>query len=215
MFATFLLGMLVASAIYEITDLRIVARRPTTAPPISTPAAATRSVSATPVAATASPPPTLPVAAAPTPEAQTNAALRSRLALAEGQLEASEGHESKWPANVAPEYSKDAVAKQLQKFIVDRGLAKIDHLDCEEFPCVAVLQLADNGPDAGQKLHDALREMSNASYQGRVALSISSSRRGQGSAATTVAGVSVAPDDEDVKLRVRHRTNVDMQDGEN
>ena len=81
---------------------------------------------------------------------------------------------------VSPEYKQDAVTRQLQEFIVSRGLAKIKDIDCSEFPCVETL------------------------------LFISGSQLGQGSDAVSVAAISVMPDDEDTKTRVRHRSDAEL-----
>jgi hypothetical protein len=138
--------------------------------------------------------------------------LRTRTALAEAQVEATEGRESAWPANVAPEYRKESVEQQLKEFVVDRGLAKIDHLDCSEFPCVGVLELSEPGPAGRKKLQDALGELSHRYYNGRVALTMSSSQVGSGTDAVSLAGVSITPNDEDVKIRTRHRASRELQD---
>ena len=72
---------------------------------------------------------------------------------------------------------------------------------------VESLQLTDTSPQAAQKLHEALNEMIKRNYGGSVALSISNSRSGSGVDATSTANVSVMPNDEDVKTRVRYRSD--------
>lgn len=213
----FLLGVLAAVVVYEATDLRITAHGSHDAPSVAAqPAVTSITPGALGAGTVARPRTTLPPSATTAGSGVSEgeaAALRARAAYAESQLEASEGRESTWPADVAPEYRRESVERQLKKFVVDRGLAKIDRLDCSEFPCVSVLALPENGSQPRQKLHEALNEMIKESYSGRVALSISSSQSGTGSDATSIAGVSVMPDDEDVKTRTRHRTNVELQDG--
>lgn len=137
--------------------------------------------------------------------------LRSRAAFAESQIEAAEGHETPWPEDVAPEYKKESVEQQLKEFVVDRGLAKIKNIDCSEYPCVETLQLSETGPQAIQKLHDALNHMIKRYYSGSVALSLSASQSGEGPDAVSLAGVSVMPNDEDLKIRTRHRSDLGLQ----
>jgi hypothetical protein len=91
------------------------------------------------------------------------------------------------------------------------GLAKLTSIDCSEYPCIGTLQLPDSGPQAAQKLHEALNEMIKRHYKGSVALSISSSRSGTGSDAALTSSVSVMPNDEDVKTRVKHRSEALVQ----
>jgi len=212
----FVLGSIATAALYEATGMRVFADR-ANAPG----AAATRSRTESPSAAST---PTLPLSRG-RPDANHAdradevarlgaevADLRNRAAFAESQVEAAEGHETPWPRDVAPEYKKESVEKQLKEFVVDRGLAKIKSIDCSEYPCVEVLQLPETGPQAIQKLHDALDDMIKRYYSGPVALQISASQAGEGSGAASLAGVSVMPNDEDLKARTRHRGNLGLQD---
>jgi hypothetical protein len=63
-----------------------------------------------------------------------------------------------------------------------------------------------------QQLHDALDDMIKRYYSGSVALSISASQAGEGPGTVSLAGVSVMPNDEDVKTRTRHRGDLGLQD---
>ena len=130
--------------------------------------------------------------------------LRERAAFAEGQLEAVEGKAIEWPKDAAPTYQRASVEAQLKRFIVDRGLAKVASIDCEEFPCVAVLS-QDNtlaGPESMQALGVALNDLIKESYTGRTALTMSASQEGS----TARYAVSIMPNDEDIKTRVTHRS---------
>jgi len=211
----FALGCVATAALYEATGMSVIAGRGPEAP--ST--AATRP----------QPPPSAPAPALPLPRRRPPgssragsagevarlgtevADLRNRAVFAESQVEAVEGHATPWPANVAPEYKKESVEQQLKEFVVDRGLAKIKDIDCSEYPCVEILQLPETGPQAIQKLHDALGDMIKRYYDGPVALSISASQSGEGSGAVSLAGVSVMPNDEDLKTRTRHRSDLGLQ----
>ncbi|HEX7836686.1 MAG TPA: hypothetical protein VF469_04435 [Kofleriaceae bacterium] len=208
----FVLGCVATAALYEATGMRVFADRGPQAPRT----AATRPL---PSASAA-----LPLARGRPPGgSHTGSAgevarlgvevadLRNRTALAEGQIEAVEGHEIPWPAHVAPEYKRESVEQQLKEFVVDRGLAKIKDIDCSEYPCVEILQLPETGPQAIQKLHDALNDMIKRYYSGPVALSLSASQSGEGPDARSLAGVSVMPNDEELKLRTRHRSDLGLQ----
>jgi sulfite reductase alpha subunit-like flavoprotein len=203
----FVLGCVATTALYEATGMRVLAGpgAPSTA------------------AARLQPPPASPLARGRPGGSHAGSAsdvarlgaevadLRNRAAFAEGQVEAALGHEIPWPRDVAPEYRRESVEQQLQEFVVDRGLAKIKDIDCSEYPCVEVLQLPETGPQAIQKLHDALNDMIKRYYSGPVALSISASQAGEGPDAVSLASVSVMPNDEDLKTRTRHRSNLGLQ----
>jgi len=212
---TFVLGIIVTAGAYEATDLRLLGKHPQTSATAAAPPPMTAAKTAAELSRAVAPGlrarQQLPAGGAISEDEA--AALRARTALAESRVEASEGRESPWPTNVDPQYRREEVEKQLKRFVVDRGLAKVDHMDCSEFPCVSVLTLSENGPQAREQLHAALKEMIKANYGGHVALSISASQAGTGSDATSVAGVSVMPDDEDVKTRTRYRTSQEMADG--
>jgi hypothetical protein len=210
----FVLGCVATAALYEATGMRVIAGHGPPAPS---------------TAATRPPPPSAPAAVLPSARGRSPASshagsagdvarlgaevseLRNRAAFAEGQVEAVEGHAIPWPGDVAPEYQKESVEQQLNEFVVDRGLAKIKSIDCTEYPCVEILQLPETGPQALQKLHDALNDMIKRHYSGPVALSISASQAGEGSGAVSLASVSVMPNDEDLKTRTRHRGDLGLQ----
>jgi len=204
---SFLLGVVVAAVIYEATGLRVTGGHAPEAmaskPPVS---GAARPAGVAPRPAPA------PVPGAPTSDTGQVAGLRAeasdakaRAAFAEQQLEAVEGRAIPWPANVAPQFKKEAVEQQLKEFVVDRGLATIKSMDCSEYPCVEVLQLTDTGPDAPKQFRAALGEMVKRYYGGNVLLSIQGSRTERGSNTVSLAGVGVVPNEDDVKARARHR----------
>ena len=134
--------------------------------------------------------------------------LRARTTAAEEQLELAEGRSIPWPADVRAAYKRDAVERQLKEFIVDRGLGTIKDIDCSEYPCVGVLEIANTGPLEMSSLNESLREMIKRYYEGPVALMISNSQSGDGA---NLATVSILPDEEDVKIRTRHRANEAMR----
>jgi hypothetical protein len=203
-----LLGTLVTAIVYEVTGGHLVPRH---ASPMAE-AAATRPTDASNSTRRVAPAPVAPLRAARSDDIREAERLgnevttqRARADFAEGQLEAIEGRPIPWPKDVAPAYQEDAVTRQLKEFVVDRGLARIKNIDCSEYPCIGNLQLPDASPQAAQKLHEALNEMIKQKYTGRVALSISSSQSGEGPDRVSTASISVVPNDDDVKARVRHR----------
>jgi hypothetical protein len=207
---TFVLGILVTSLVYEVTEFRITGR------PVSRVVASTQPTPASPAALDLQP----RAASLPGPRPDNTdierlraevSSLKGRAAFAEQQLEAAEGRATTWPPDVAPEYKRESVEQQLKELIVDRGLAKVKQIECSEYPCVEILQLPNTGPQAMQDLHVALQDVIKRYYNGKVALAISGSKVGNGSNAVSLAGVSIIPNDEDLKTRARHRANVGLQ----
>jgi hypothetical protein len=210
--ATFVLGIAVSVAFYKLAVSRgddARASRPADAPS-SVPAAATNPASRIPVPATS---PTRTAAVGGASEIarlrELAAEMRERAKAAEEQLELAEGHPVVWPHEVPAAYQREAVEKQLKEFVVDRGIGKIKRIECAEYPCVEVLQLSDNGPDALHGLQASLNEMIKRYYEGPVSLIISSSQSADGG---SIASISVVPDDDEVKNRTRHRASGALQD---
>ena len=210
--ATFLLGIVVSVAFNRLTRPREVDERELRAVDAThVPPPAPRQASSLPrLVAT----PTSPVAVAGSSELVrlrgVAAEMRARATAAEEQLQLAEGHPTVWPHDAPAAYRQDAVEKQLKEFVVDRGLAKLKSIECSEYPCVEVLQLSDNGPQAMQGLQTSLNEMIKRYYDGSVALMISSS--GTGADGGNLTSVSIVPNEEEVKDRTHHRTTEALRD---
>jgi hypothetical protein len=94
------------------------------------------------------------------------AALRQRVATsgavatgAEKRAEAIEGKPREWPANLPAAYRGEALESKLNAMLQKTGLGNLADLNCDEYPCVAVIQ-AKNGDANWQKnLQAALKEL--------------------------------------------------------
>jgi hypothetical protein len=196
---TFVLGGIAVAGVYHLRGTRAVS-------PETVQSAPTVGMPARPAVG---PAPThrdraMPAPAPPGTSREEAEELRERAAFAEGQLEAVEGKAIEWPKDAAPAYQRASVEAQLERFIVDRGLAKVASIDCEEFPCVAVLSQADTraGPESMQVLGAALNDLIKESYSGRTALTMSASQDGS----TARYAIAIMPNDEDIKTRVTNRS---------
>lgn len=70
-----------------------------------------------------------------------------------------EGTAARWPANPPRGYAPDDWRRRLDDAVADIPGARIERVDCEEFPCVAVMSSADLGDgwlDGFNGLHDGM-----------------------------------------------------------
>lgn len=94
------------------------------------------------------------------------AALRQRVAAssavateAEKRAEAVEGKPHAWPANLSPAYQGEALESKLNVMLQKTGLGSLADINCDEYPCVAVIQ-ANKGDSNWQKnLQAALKDL--------------------------------------------------------
>ena len=94
------------------------------------------------------------------------AALRQRVAAssavateAEKRAEAVEGKPHAWPANLPPAYQGEALESKLNVMLQKTGLGSLADINCDEYPCVAVVQ-ANKGDSNWQKnLQAALKDL--------------------------------------------------------
>jgi hypothetical protein len=78
---------------------------------------------------------------------------------AEKRAEAVEGKPREWPANLPAAYRSEALESKLNAMLQKTGLGNLADINCDEYPCVAVIQ-AKNGDANWQKnLQAALKEM--------------------------------------------------------
>lgn len=92
------------------------------------------------------------------------AALRASLAAsqaaaadAEARAEAIEGKPRDWPANLPPAYRGDALEGKLNALLDKSGLGTLADLNCDEYPCVAVIEAKNGDENWQKKLQAALK----------------------------------------------------------
>ncbi|MEM6929320.1 MAG: hypothetical protein AAF602_20445, partial [Myxococcota bacterium] len=80
--------------------------------------------------------------------------------LAQGQLEMLQGSESPWPDDVRESLTPERFEEALREQLADVDGVDVDRLDCDEYPCVAVLRLAEDGDLEGwnEPEADGIRE---------------------------------------------------------
>ncbi len=79
--------------------------------------------------------------------------------LMSARLETYEGEFQDWPEQVEGRFEPDAVEDALQRAADRSGLAELALLDCDEFPCVAVLESSDPEEPCCVRLQRVLRDM--------------------------------------------------------
>ena len=207
----FVCGVAVTVAVYEATGIRLRGDR---APQVAANAPVSReglpSVTSAPALAPVPAPQAHATGSDPAKLQADLSEAQNRAAFAEKQLEAVEGQAVPWPDDVAPYFKKEAVEQQLKEFVADRGLAKLKSINCTEYPCVEVMQL--NNPDSIQDLQGALHDMAKRFYSGKVMISVQNTRVGSGSNAASYAGISIVPNDEDVRNRTRYRAKQELDE---
>ncbi|MEO0603465.1 MAG: hypothetical protein AAF211_18650, partial [Myxococcota bacterium] len=80
--------------------------------------------------------------------------------LAQGQLEMLQGSESPWPDDVRTSLTPERFEEALRERLEDFDGVDVDRVDCDEYPCVAVLRLAEDAALEGwnEPAADGLRE---------------------------------------------------------
>lgn len=89
-------------------------------------------------------PPPRRIGLAATPAAE-NAALRDELELVRGLLVAHTGERLSWPADLVPSLTPEAMNERLEP-IAEAIEAAFVELDCAEYPCVLLVESADDEP---------------------------------------------------------------------
>lgn len=79
--------------------------------------------------------------------------------LMSARLQTYEGEFQDWPDRVEHRFEPDAVEEALQRTVDGSGLAELTFLDCDEFPCVAVLESVDPEEPCCVRLQRILRDM--------------------------------------------------------
>jgi hypothetical protein len=133
-------------------------------------------------------------------------------AVAVGQLRRVEGEVQPWPADVPAAYRPEA----FQRFVTDRAAtipnAEVLVVDCEEFPCLAVLQSHGEGDGWEKALaavhQDLPKEMGDASVMALGSESMSD----VGTARLYAVGIAPGEIDADRRKRLKARADAAMED---
>ena len=77
----------------------------------------------------------------------------------EGRLRIHEGDYQDWPSEVEPRFQPGALESALTETVEDGGMAELAMLDCDEFPCVAVIEASDPDQPCCIGLQRLLKDM--------------------------------------------------------
>jgi hypothetical protein len=142
-------------------------------------------------------------------------ALRADNAASQEHIAAIEGKPRAWPANLPAGYRPESMEARITAMLEKSGLGALTDLDCDEFPCVAVIESKQGGDDWNKKLRGALSELArDPDLGGRVSMAMSGSRREDGDKTTQANAVSFAPADlfdADLQKRISNRAQSSLE----
>lgn len=144
-------------------------------------------------------------------------ALRADNAASQEHIAAIEGKPKAWPANLPAGFRPDAMESRINAMLEKSGLGTLTDLDCDEFPCIAVIETKQGGDDWNKKLQGALSELARSpDLGGRVSMAMSGSRREDGDKTTQANAVAFAPADmfdADLQKRTSNRAQTSLEKG--
>ena len=139
---------------------------------------------------------------------QQNTASQARVAEVEGKPRA-------WPANLPQGYRPDLMEAKLNALLEKSGLGELVDFDCDEFPCVAVIEAKQGGDDWNKKLQSALSELARSpDLGGRVSMSMNGSQHQLGDKITLTNAVAFVPADmfdADLQKRLKTRAQTSLE----
>ena len=137
-------------------------------------------------------------------------ALRADNAASQEHIAAIEGKPKAWPANLPAGFRPESMEARINAILEKSGLGTLTDLDCDEFPCIAVIETKQGGDDWNKKLQGALSELARSpDLGGRVSMAMSGSRREDGDKTTQSNAVAFAPADlfdADLQKRTTNRS---------
>jgi hypothetical protein len=133
-------------------------------------------------------------------------ATRAAAADAEKRAEAVEGKPRDWPADLLPAYRGEALEARLNTMLQKTGLGTLADLNCDEYPCVAVIQAKNGSPHWQKDLQAALQDLAaSGDFGSGTNISMwGSHRETPDGNPTTLSAVALTPkDDYDDELHKR------------
>ncbi|AKT43794.1 hypothetical protein [Chondromyces crocatus] len=143
--------------------------------------------------------------------------LRAEAGYTQERIEALEGTPQPWPADIPAGFREKPLEANFQAVLEKHKLGDLVDMECDEFPCIAVVKASEADPQWQQKFQAALKEMSaSPEYGGKVGLSMWSNDVQQDDQKTRYTAVSMAPpgtaDGEDARTRSGHRARGMLSD---
>lgn len=132
----------------------------------------------------------------------------------EKRLEAAEGKPRAWPANLPHGYRAEVMESKLSDMLQKTKLGSLADIDCDEFPCIAVIQARPDEPDFQKKLQAAINDViSGGDWGPQVATSFWSSQKDVDGKPVQFSAIALAPADsydDDLHTRSNHRAQSAM-----
>lgn len=143
--------------------------------------------------------------------------LREQNTASQARVAEVEGKPSAWPANLPQGYRPDMMEAKLNALLEKSGLGELVDFDCDEFPCVAVIEAKQGGDDWNKKLQSALSELARSpDLGGRVSMSMTGSQHQNGDKITLTNAVAFVPSDmfdADLQKRTKNRAQTSLEKG--
>ncbi len=140
-------------------------------------------------------------------------------AMAQGQLASHEGTPQDWPDDVNPALKPDAFAAELAQAMAGHEDLNLLSLECDEFPCFAVIESHSTSEDWGDDLDEVGRKLSESYKElldtDEVGTGHWRSRYGDGDLDVRLEGMVLGAgglDDEDLKTRTDYRVDSAVKD---
>jgi hypothetical protein len=141
--------------------------------------------------------------------------LRTQNAESQARVEEMEGKPRAWPADLPQGYKPDVMEARINALLEKSGLGELVDFDCDEFPCVAVIEAKQPGDDWNKKLQGAMSELAKTpDLGGRVSMSMSGSKHQDGDKTTMMNAVVLVPADmfdADLQKRTNNRAQTKLQ----
>lgn len=213
-FLSALAGAVVTLTVVEGTALV----RPEGSPPVTLSAGQKRTVGGTDASQSPTVLAAAPAAAPGLPPAESRelAALKLEHAITLGQLRALGGAPAEWPKDLPPPYKPDAFKSFVAERVASIPYATLEAVDCDEYPCIAVVRSTDpteKWQDNLMPVHDELGE--TAYGTGNLVIGFGSHNEDQNQSVKLYA-FSIVPGQEDgldpdIRTRLDVRVRGDME----
>lgn len=134
--------------------------------------------------------------------------------LSHGAVEAHEGKAQPWPPNAPAAYKPEAFRARLEAAVRTVPGAAIAEVDCDEFPCVAVLATTSTADDWTDQLRAVHDQMSHDPAVGDVAVTAMAQATDDGAAQHRLYAFALtpAPADADAQTRTQFRAKAAMDE---
>jgi hypothetical protein len=143
--------------------------------------------------------------------------LRAQNAEAEARVVAVEGKPRAWPDKLPSGYRPETLEARFNAVLEKSGLGSLADFDCDEFPCIALIESKQGGDDWNKKLQSALNEIARSpDLGGRVSIAMSGSEHQDGDKVSQLNAVALVPADmfdADLQKRTTSRAQNSLDKG--